>query len=242
MDHTIYIVNHSTQVTDAQVQEMAAACAMQIALHVAPAHFSLPVPVLFLPKDTVLPTQARVITVMDECDDPQALGYHTQDGTEHIWGVVGTSAALANGSQALTGALSVSSILSHEVAEMYLDPFANFSVDSNRGFSVAYECGDPVQGDSYEINGVSVSNFVTGPWFNPMASPNNTFDHMGKLTAPFTMDAGGYWVQTQDGQVTQQFGEEMPDWLRQVKAGEFSRTSKVSRALGAPLAGRHEQA
>jgi hypothetical protein len=228
VDNTIYVANHSSQVTDAQVQAMTAACAKQIAQHVAPAHYVLPAPVLYLARNApALPTQARIITVMDDLDDPQALGYHTEDGADHIWGVVGTKAAMSQGAKALTGAYSISSILSHEVGEMFMDPFCSGWYDSGKGYLVAAEIGDPVQSDFYLIDGVAVSNFVCGAWFNPMAAKTDKFDWMGNLKAPFTMSRGGYWVQLKGGKVTQKFGTQMPKWLREVKMSSESRTQRI---------------
>lgn len=229
MDNTIYLTNRSTQVTDLQVQQMVAACAKQIAQHIAPAHFVTAAPVLFLPKNATPPTkQARIISVQDVCDDPQALGYHTEDGSEHIWGVVGTKAVIDQGAKPLTGAYAVSSIVSHEVAEMFLDPFCSGWFDSGKGWLAAYEIGDPVQSDYYMIDGVAVSNFVTGPWFNPLAARGDVFDYMGKLKAPFTMSKGGYLVQMRGGQTTEKFGEAMPEWLREVKRQSRTRTQRLA--------------
>jgi hypothetical protein len=234
LDNTIYVTNRSTRVTDAQVQAMTAACAKQIAQHVAPAHYVLPAPVLYLARNTPGPTaQARIITVMDKLDDPQALGYHTQDGSEHIWGVVGTSAAMDQGAKALTGPYSISSILSHEVAEMFMDPFCSGWYDSGRGYLVAAEIGDPVQSDYYLIDGVAVSNFVCAPWFNPQAARTDQFDHMRRVGGPFTLSRGGYWVQMKGSKVTQKFGDDMPQWLREVKAQEETRTQRIARGPAA---------
>lgn len=231
MDNTIYVTNRSTQVTDAQVAAMAAACAKQIAQHIAPAHFVSPAPVLFLPKNAPAPVkQARIIAVQDECDDPQALGYHTEDGSEHIWGVVGTKAVMDQGAKATTGSYAVSTILSHEVGEMYMDPFCSMWADSGQGFLVAYEIGDPVQSDYYTIDGVAVSNFVTGAWFNPLAARGSKLDFMGKLTKPFTLSRGGYWVQLKEGKATERFGAEMPEWLRELKRGTATRTQRLGES------------
>lgn len=231
MDNTIYVTNRSTQVTDAQVAAMTAACAKQVAQHIAPTHFVTPAPVLFLPKNAPAPTkQARIIAVQDVCDDPQALGYHTEDGSDHIWGVVGTKAVMDHGAKATTGAYAVSTILSHEVGEMYMDPFCSLWADSGQGFLVAFEIGDPVQSDYYMIDGVAVSNFVTGPWFNPLAAPGTKFDWMGKLKAPFTMDKGGYWVELSGGNVSQKFGAAMPDWLREMKGQSATRTQRLGKS------------
>jgi hypothetical protein len=228
MDNTIYLINKSTTVSDADVAAMAAACSKQIAQHIAPAHFMLPAPVLFLGKNTAAPPkQARIISIQDECDDPQALGYHTEDGSQHIWGVVGTKTVLSQGAKALLGPYAVSTIVSHEVAEMYIDPFCSGWFDNGQGMLVAYEIGDPVQSDFYMIDGVAVSNFVTGPWFNPMAARASKFDYMGKLKAPFSMSKGGYLVLMREGRTTQKFGEHMPEWLRELKAASNTRTQRL---------------
>lgn len=228
MDSTIYVTNQSTQVSDADVATMTAACAKQIAWHVAPAHGVNTVPVRYLAKGATPPrAQARIITVMDTLDDPQALGYHTQDGSEHIWGVVGTKAAMDHGAKALTGPYAISTILSHEVAEMFIDPFCSGWFDDGSGTLIAYEVGDPVQSDLYLINGVAVSNFVTGAWFNSLAAKTDRFDWMGRLKAPFTMAPGGYWVQMQQGQVTQKFGDQMPTWLVEQKCSPQARTQRI---------------
>lgn len=226
MDQTIFIVNKSTQVTDADVATIATACSQQIATHVAPAHGLLPVPVTFLAKTATSPKQARIITVMNDLDDPQALGYHTEDGAEHIWGVVGTSVAMKQGAKALTGPYSISSIVSHEVAEMFVDPFCSGWFDSGKGYLIAFEVGDPVENDSYLIGNVAVSNFVTGSWFNAMAAKTDQFDHMGHLKAPFTMSNGGYWVEMKAGKTKQRFGSEMPDWRKLAKKAQFSRANR----------------
>jgi len=231
MDQTIFVTNRSTQVSDSDVQKMTAACAKQIKLHVAPAHNTKPVPVVYLDRDAQPPSkQARIITVQDTLDDPDALGYHTQDGSEHIWGVVGTKAAMSQGALALTEDYSISSILSHEVAELFIDPFCGGWFDSGEGFLVAYEVGDPVQSDYYLIDKVAVSNFVTAAWFNPMAATSDSFDHMGHLHAPFSMSKGGYWVQLAEGKATQKFGEDMPEWLIKAKRSANSRTQRIGRS------------
>lgn len=229
-DQSIYVRNQSTQVSDADVKTMSLACSKQIALHVAPAYGMLPVQVTFLAKGAPAPSKsARVITVMDTLDDPQALGYHTIDGSEHIWGVVGTKVAMAQGAKALTGPYSISSILSHEVAEMFIDPSCGGYFDNGHGLLIAYEVGDPVENDSYLIDNVSVSNFVTAAWFDSQAAKTDQFDHMGKLKAPFTMSKGGYWVQSKAGKTTEKFGEAMPGWRRLAKKAAFSRSHRRVR-------------
>lgn len=225
VDPTIYVTNRSTQVSDADIAKAAAACNKQLAQHVAPAHGLVPVPVVF---SATPPTGARVITVMDTLDDPQALGYHTEQAGDLVWGVVGTKAAMAQGAKALVGPYAISSILSHEVIEMFVDPWCGGWFDNGHGLLIALEIGDPVENDFYMIDVgagsmVAVSNFVTAEWFNSQAAKGDRFDYMGRLTKPFTMTRGGYWVQSKAGRASQKFGEGMPDWRRTAKQAEFSR-------------------
>jgi hypothetical protein len=225
----IYVINASTQVSDLDVHTAVDAISKQIYQHVAPAVGVPAVPVLFLPKGKLAPNrQSRLITVTNDLDEDGALGYHSEDGSEHIYGYVGTSVALAHGAKALTGAYSISSILSHEVAEMFFDPFCNGWYDTGHGYQVAAEVCDPVENDSYLIDGVSVSNFVTLSWFNPYAGRSDRFDYLGKLTKPFTMTSGGYWVQQTDGRASQKFGAAMPQWRRDSKQVVRTRAQRIT--------------
>lgn len=231
MDSTVYVVNHSTLVADRDVAAMTAAIAKQVAQHLAPAHLFTAPPVLFVPHTAAPPArQARIVAVQDVCDDPDALGYHTEDGAEHVWGVVGCKAVLDQGAKPLTGAYAVSTILSHEVLEMVVDPWCSGWFDSGAGWLAAYEVGDPVQSDWYPVDGVAVSNFVTAAWFNPMAAPSDRFDHLGKLRHPFTMSKGGYLVQMRGGRTTEKFGEDMPAWLREMKRQRVTRTQRLGQS------------
>lgn len=222
-DPTIYVCNKSSQVSDADMARATAACAKQLVQHVAPAHGLVPVAVTFTAKP---PLGARVITVMNTLDDAEALGYHTIDGAEHIWGVVGTKVAMAQGAKALVGVYAISSILSHEVVEAFVDPFCAAWCDTGKGYLVAFEACDPVENDFYIVDGVAVSSFVTAEWFNASAAKGDRFDYMGRLKAPFTMTRGGYWVQSKAGRQSQKFGEGMPDWRRLAKKSEFSRSHR----------------
>lgn len=223
-DRTIYVVNASTLVSDADVVRMTAACAAQITRDVAPAHGMVPVPVVPLAKSAVKRGQ-RVVSVVDTLDEADALGWHTEDRGEHTYGVVGCKVVLDQGAKALTGPYSVSSVLSHEVVELFVDSTCALWADSGRGFLVAYEACDPVQSGCYDIAGVTVSDFVTADWFDP----NNAADPVSFLKTirkPFTLAKGGYWVQAIEGRTSQKFAEAFPDWLRAAKQHERTRTTR----------------
>jgi hypothetical protein len=198
----VYIVNRSTLVTDADVKRWTAACARQIREHVAPAYGMAPVKVAFLTSRTHAPAGAWVITVMDDADQAGVLGDHTEDGAGRIYGRVFAAPCLQYG-------VPVSTTLSHEVVETFCDPDVSEWRDTGRGYSVAYEACDPVEGDSYEIDGVAVSDFVYPSWYRADAplSPPIILDHCRTVTEALTLAPGGYVVRRwPDGSEDQEFG------------------------------------
>lgn len=228
IDRTIYVVNASTLVKDADVAAMTAACAAQLTRDVAPAHGLAPVPVVFTGKSRIT-KRSRVISVIDTLDEADALGWHTEDSGEHVYGVVGAKAVLDHGATALHGPYAVSSVLSHEIIEMFVDPTCSMWSDTGKGFLVAYEACDPVQSGVYDIGGVTVSDFVTADWFDTHNS-GDPVSYLRTIKRPFTMDKGGYWVQLAEGQTTEKFGASMPEWLRQLKRQALTRTQRHQTA------------
>lgn len=222
---TIYVVNKSALVTDTDAAAMTSAVDHQMFTHVEPAWNMPRTPVAWTKTP---PKGARVIVLVDTADDPQALGYHTEVGAIQS-GIVGCKPELDQGAHPLTGAYSVASILSHEVLEMAVDGHCNLWADTGKGYLVAYEVGDPVQSDHYDIGGVTVSNFALPAWFDPLTPRGTKVDYLGKLKTPFTLSKGGYWVQMRAGAVTQKFGEQMPQWLRDTKQHPATRTQRISR-------------
>ena len=90
--------------------------------------------------------------------------------------VVAAKPELDNGGKATTGDWSVSSVMSHEVLEMYIDPNCNLWANDGKGSAYSFEVCDPVEAPSYTVNGVSVSNFVTPSWFDSLAPATAQFD------------------------------------------------------------------
>lgn len=244
-DPTIYVVNHSKLLTDAQVQAMTHACDYQVSTHLAPAWGMLAPAVRYASAATKLTAMSRVISMADTMDEANALGYHTIDGSGVVSGVIGVKVCLDNGATPLTGAFSVASVLSHEVCELAVDPFCASWCDTGRGYMVCAEVCDPVQSDYYTVPAaggstastgpISVSNFVTPSWFNGEAT-KVSFDFLGNVAKPFTMTKGGYYVRSRSGKVDQVFGQELPDWVRNRKRSPYSRSGQRLRGLpGASL-------
>ena len=57
----------------------------------------------------------------------------------------------------------VSLTASHELFEMVIDPIANMWAEATRGREFAYEMCDAVEEDTFLVDGLQMSNFVTRP-------------------------------------------------------------------------------
>jgi hypothetical protein len=226
----INVINQSTNVTDAQARAMVGAVAHQVRYDAAPLWGLAPIPVIFLDSKHQAQPGSWVISLLDNSDQADALGWHTEDQGDVIYGRVFTKPVLDNGGRVLTAAsVTVSSVLSHEVLETFVDPHVNgWYADGNTLF--AAEVGDPVESDSYSIvyrgHAVMVSNFVTPAWFDPQASAHDKFDFMGNVKTPFKMTSGGYVVTMQGGKVSQTFGDNFPEWKKASKLVDTARTGR----------------
>lgn len=210
---------------------MTRACATQVQLHAAPVWGQLPIPVVYAADESTAPPGSWVIAVLDDSDQAGALGWHTQSQGDLIFGRVFAAPVLDHQGTVLSGSLSVSAVLSHEVLETLVDPHINLWADDLRGHAYAYEVGDPVESDSYEITvhgvgPVAVSSFVTPHWFDPQADLTDRFDWLGKVTAPFQMTKGGYVVVRTEGKEQQHFGEVYPEWKKTAKLADTSRSQR----------------
>jgi hypothetical protein len=224
----IAIVNQSSLVSNADAATITQAIASQIKLDGAPIWDRAPGAVVFYTDATAIPPAAHVITITDTIADQPAgvLGYHTEDQGGKLWGIVAAKPELDNGGKVTTGDWSVSSVISHEVLEMFIDANCNLWSNNGKGSMFTFEVCDPVEAPSYVVNGVSVSNFVTPAWFDPLAGPTEQFDHLGLLTAPFSILKGGYVVYAKAGKEQQKFGDEFPQWRRDMKQGPYARTRR----------------
>jgi hypothetical protein len=111
----------------AQTAAMTQTIASQIQLDVAPLWDRASAGVIFYSDVTAIPPNAHVITLTDTIKDRPAgvLGYHPEDQGGKLWGIVAAQPELSNGGAVSTGDWSASSVLSHEVLEMYVDPNCN---------------------------------------------------------------------------------------------------------------------
>jgi hypothetical protein len=224
----IAIVNQSTLVSDADAMTMTEAIAAQVRLDAAPLWDRAPAAVIFYTDPAGVPLTSHGIAIVDTIkDQPQGvLGFHTEDQGGKLWGVVAAKPELDNGGKATTGDWSVSSVLSHEVLEMFIDPNCNLWANDQKGSAYSFEVCDPVEAPTYDVSGVSVSNFVTPAWFDPLAAPTAQFDKLGHLHVPFSILKGGYVVYESAGKQQQRFGDDFPAWRREMKSGPLARTRR----------------
>jgi hypothetical protein len=230
----IAVVNESTLVSDPDTQLMVRAVAHQLRYHAAPQWDKHYAAVVFYADKTQVPPMAATIAVLDDSDQAGALGWHDEAQGSAFFGRVFARPVLDNGGDSLTKPLSVASVLSHEVLELFVDPTCRGYEDMGNGAAVAREVGDPVESDSYTIKvdgiAVTVSNFVCPAWFDPKSSPDDRLDWMGTAPGPLKMTSGGYLIVMREGKVNQQFGERYPEWKHATKA--TTPLSRTFRRLG----------
>jgi hypothetical protein len=129
--------------------------------------------------------------VLDSLDQAGALGYHDVDDNGKPYIKIGVDVTLDAG-------LSVSSVISHECCELLADQFCQMWAYSGRSL-VALEVCDPVQDQSYRIDGMEVSNYVLPSWFQ--ADSEGPWDALGELDGPFSYSAGGYLITMTAGRI-----------------------------------------
>ncbi|HEX5444063.1 MAG TPA: hypothetical protein VFW87_09555 [Pirellulales bacterium] len=141
------------------------------------------------------------LMVLDDADQAGALGYHDTDQA-------GNPVLKVFARDALSAGEIVSVDLSHELLETLVDPFCNLCAQDASGRVWAYEVCDAVEQQTYDIGGVTVSNFVLAEFFmaRPAGAPPVALDFLGRLTRPFEIASGGYLSFSHAGRWHQQFG------------------------------------
>lgn len=146
------------------------------------------------------PVKGWQLLLLDESDDPGALGYHemTPDGDPIMKIFVKTTRD--------DGEL-VSVTASHELAETILDGGCNLWGQHTDKENFAYELCDPVERSTFVVDGIAMSNFVYPSYFEVRRKPNSRkFDHLGLLKKPFTLLPGGYTIIQKTGVISQKLG------------------------------------
>lgn len=198
----VTVVNQSRHVADDELQRVIRAINRQIREDFGPS-WSLSAELRLEGRAGKQPDRVKlpelrgdaVLYLWDKIDLPGAEGYHQANARGIPFGFVFTEL-----SKQLAEDWTVT--LSHEALELIGDPQVNLLVagphpDENRTVFHWFEMSDPVQDESYEIDGVKVSNFVLPLYYTPGAEAGSRNDflgraHGGKTLASFGMNPGGY--------------------------------------------------
>jgi hypothetical protein len=223
------IVNESSEskLTPDIVTSIAAAIQTQIVRDYASLWQAAPVTVRSIAHESDALPGEWIIFLLDSADVANALGYHATSPGGRPYARVFVRPVLDNGGSIVTGAVSVSCAASHEALEALGDPYCNGYSDSASGaVQFAQELADPVEGSAYDVNGVSVSDFVGPRWFDPQDT-EGPWDMMGVLHGPMTIDPAGYVIsRPPGGSATSTFGLDVPTWKKAQKLLPGSRFRK----------------
>lgn len=186
---SIVLVNHCPTVTTDELVKVAAALQRQVIEHFGiapPDGWGCLATVRAETADTPAHALEWMIGLFIEADQAGALGYHDE-----------TSAGLPLSKvfpilDAQDG-VTWSSTASHEVLEMLADPMLGLCAQAPDGQIWAVEVCDAVEATGYEIDGVSVSNFVKPGYFMPPKNPGERpYDYLGLVSSPLQILQGGY--------------------------------------------------
>lgn len=182
----IVLIDHASGVNPHELAPVALALTRQVR-----EHFALPPPFghglsASIRVGSTPHKHEWVLGLFKDPDQPGALGYH--DTTPS-----GLPLMKAFPMLDLADGVPWSITASHEVLETLADPELALAAQAPDGRFWAYEICDAVENDVYMIDGISVSNFVLPPYFQPPPDLTGVrFDHLGLIVEPYEIRKGGY--------------------------------------------------
>jgi len=196
--------------------------------------------------------KAWAMVFLDDADEAGALAYH--DLTPE-----GLPLAKVFFRTTLEAGESVSVSASHELVEMLVDPAINMYANGPDlqplyaytgsepvqavsldifGYAAmyAYESADPVEEETFKVDGVEMSDFVYPAYFEDFHEPGSTqFDHLKKLKRPYQILPGGYQIIFVNGQFTNVFTSKAKEkrFAKEDRRGHRSEARKRGELLRA---------
>jgi hypothetical protein len=172
---TIACFNKATTPLGFKLADLVAAMQVYIDEHVAPV-WGTPAKLV---ETTDFVKGAWAIVFLDNADQPGALAYHdlTPDGLPESKVFVKTT---------LDDHEVVSVSASHELVEMLVDPATNMMTTGPDAKTIyAYESADPVESLFFDVQGMSMSDFVYPSYFETFHKTGSVkFDHLDKVSVP----------------------------------------------------------
>jgi len=153
------------------------------------------------------------VFILDTPDVAGALGYH-DISSDVPYGKVFVKIILQSKGSVLSGALTVSSVVCHEVMELLVDPLANvWWMGPDYSTLYAAEVGDPVQANTINVTvgstSVAMSDYILPAWADPQRS-TGPFNKKNTLTGPFKLAKGGYAIVLKNSKAQYVLGESTP--------------------------------
>ena len=191
------------------------------------------VPVYTIGAEKDAPDDSVLVTIFDDSSDVGILGYHDVSPQGRAYAKVFWRPIKSNDGTLYQGDNSLSMTISHEALELLHDPYANLWTDmgDEAGTEEAHELCDRVEGDSYEIDGVSLSNFLGPRAFRNGVGPYD-FLSMQKdirgIKSPWEIRPNGYAIRRTggpNGRTRSIFGAQYPDFKRELKMSRSSRAA-----------------
>lgn len=200
----ISVINHTSgKIKDGELQRVIRAINRQIKEDFEP-YWSLGATLRLEGRSSEQPSKTSlsdmrgdaVLYIWDKADVEDALGYHDANNRGIPYGFVFTEISKKAGENWTV-------TFSHEALEMVADPEVNLLVmgphpdGSGREVFHWYEMCDAVQAETYETDGVEVSNFVLPLYFTGGEELGGRNDflgraHNGKTLRSFGVNPGGY--------------------------------------------------
>jgi hypothetical protein len=182
----IAVINESTAINDADVQNMLPAFSQQWNTDLRQVWGVDQAAFPFVPKGQQPAANSWWMVFLDDSDQADALAYHDLTDEGLPISKVFVKSILGDNSSVSVGA-------THEMCEMAVDPWLNSAYQDLQGVFWAGEVADPVEDDQYgyQIGGVLVTDFVTPNWFGHQHSQAK-IDFQGHATSAFEVLTGGY--------------------------------------------------
>lgn len=185
LNRNVALVADTKKITPSQLTKVAAALQKQATRDFGPL-WDVQANVSGFAKLEDVPTDYWPVIVRDDIKTPGAAGVH-EDKNRQPFSLVQFSDGWS-----LTA--------SHETLEMLADPFGNRVVAGKSPkpgqgrVNFLVEVCDPCEDQqfAYTVNGVTVSDFYTPHFFDPVADSSVRYSYTGALKAPRTILSGGY--------------------------------------------------
>jgi len=226
----LYLISASKHpdITKPWLDRVAEAIEFQLYQHVAPFWQISGVRVFAVESMDSMPTTsgASPLVIYDTPDQAGFLGWHTYNAHEGVvHGTVYVDPILAGGNKIE----DIPVTISHEAIEAVLDPYVNNMVFKDDSTLEPVEGCDRVQGDTYDVGGTLVSNFLGPRAFRDGPGP---YDWLRKLSGPWDMTPGGYCMRfdVRQRKWNTLWGATIPQWRKDlVQAKLDAKLSRLAR-------------